>query len=109
MTITELIEKLGAATRARTDLDQEIDKAIRPGVDPMPYRYYTHSIDHAVLVVPAGYDWCLFSDGVAGCMEIAEDGCSFADSHGATPAIALCIAALKAHATMQAAAAEMEA
>lgn len=101
MTLPELIAKLSEARRSNTTLDRAIDAAIRPGVDPMPCRYYTHQMDHAVLVVPPDHDWSLYSDGVAGCEPSDPDGCPTAGSHGATPAIALCIAALTARMILQ--------
>lgn len=65
---------------------------------------YTYSLDAAARLIPDGHDWALHADNgaaIAGCMPASEDGCYYSDSHGATPAIALCIAALKARASIR--------
>lgn len=70
-------------------------------VTPHPY---TESIDTSATLCPAGHDWSLYVDNgeaVAGCMPASEDGCDVSDSHGATPAIALCLAFLRARSTME--------
>jgi hypothetical protein len=69
----------------------------------VPLPHYTDSIDAALTLVPANHDWSLHADNgeaIAGCMPSSEDGCDIADCPGATPAIALCIAALKARASI---------
>lgn len=65
---------------------------------------YTTSLDAAMTLVPEGHDWSLFSDNgtaIAGCMPASEDGCDLTDVPGATPALALCAAALRAQAEME--------
>ena len=65
---------------------------------------YTKSIDAAATLAPEGHDWALHVDNgkaIAGCMPASEDGCDCSDSLGATPAIALTIAALKARASIR--------
>jgi hypothetical protein len=65
---------------------------------------YTASLDAAARLIPDGHDWALHADNgkaIAGCMPASEDGCDWSDSHGATPAIALTIAALKARASIR--------
>lgn len=64
---------------------------------------YTASVDAALTLVPPAHDWSLHvnnGEAIVGCMPESEDGCDVADSTGATPAIALCIAALKARAVL---------
>jgi hypothetical protein len=65
---------------------------------------YTTSLDAAMTLVPTGHDWSLFFDNgsaLAGCMPSSEDGCDWIDVPGATPALALCAAALRAAAEME--------
>lgn len=65
---------------------------------------YTTSLDAAMTLVPPGHDWSLFSDNgaaMAGCMPASEDGCDWTDVPGATPALAICAAALRAQAEME--------
>lgn len=60
---------------------------------------FTTSLDAAMTLVPTGHDWSLFFDNgsaLAGCMPSSEDGCDLTDVPGATPALALCAAALRA-------------
>jgi hypothetical protein len=83
----------------------ECDMGEGPGWFNIGYEVptFTASIDSALTLVPANHDWSLHADNgeaIAGCMPSSEDGCDIADCPGATPAIALCIAALKAHASI---------
>ena len=60
---------------------------------------YTASLDVAMTLVPKCYDWSLFFDNgaaLAGCQPASEDGCDITDTPGATPALALTAAALRA-------------
>jgi len=62
---------------------------------------FTESLDAAVSSIPGGYDWSLFFDNgaaLAGCQPASDDGCDMTDTPGATPALALTAAALKARA-----------
>ena len=64
---------------------------------------FTTSIDSAASLVPDNHDWSLHVDNgnaLAGCEPASEHGGAGADSRGATPAIALCIAALRARTTL---------
>lgn len=64
---------------------------------------YTASLDAAMSLVPEGHDWSLHVDNgeaLAGCEPASDDGCWCADRHAATPALALCAAALRARATL---------
>lgn len=63
--------------------------------------FYTASIDAALALVPDGLDWDVsWVGGVySGC--VGFDATADIDVRGATPAIALCIAALKARAALQ--------
>lgn len=61
---------------------------------------FTYKLDDAVKLVPEGYAFSLFSDGCAGVAPIGHpDDLPTADCHGATPALALCAAALRAKAS----------
>ena len=67
--------------------------------DIMPH--YTSSIDAALSLVPDGFLWTLYSPSnntkAQAQIETSDDmGNIIGDGLGATPAIALCIAALKA-------------
>lgn len=117
----DLIERLEAATEPSRELDKDI-VCVKDGRNPADYRIdaqfyfalprYTSSIDAALTLVPGGMDWDVGYLNVNGEKPVAHvmrqikhsdpeydgDGAhyiSFA-SKGATPAIALCIAALKA-------------
>lgn len=85
--------------------DREIDRAIAEAIgigwyysQGNPEFRYTASLDAAMSLVPEGYSWILYSDGscevgptpIAGSMMDAEF-----TADAATPAIALCAAALK--------------
>lgn len=95
----DLIARLEAATGPSFALDCEINKAV--GSAAWPPRAYTASIDAALTLVPDDHDWSLHCDNgqaIAGCAPADPAGCSWADSRAATPALALCIAALRARA-----------
>jgi len=65
---------------------------------------YTSSMDDAASLIPPDHDWSLFSDNgenLAGCMPASEQGCDLSNCRGATPAIALSIAAIKARIELQ--------
>jgi hypothetical protein len=103
----ELAERCEKATGPDRDLDAEIDKAIHPddwtdGLWFDPSRHdlpaYTASLDAAMSLVPEGMLW------LAG---YAVDGRAIAtvdfdhQRAAATPALALCAAALRARATKE--------
>jgi hypothetical protein len=102
MTLEELIAALRAATGPAYVLDEAIDKyavtlGLPPRVVPPPY---TASIDAALTLVPATCGW-----GVPFGPFAQHDGAQWwqaevgaAEAMAATPAIALCIAALRARA-----------
>lgn len=121
----EIIERLRNATEADRELDRDIAEAVGyewPGLSPSALRlmaegerrgmivapFYTASIDHALSLVPADLTWALASRepeemapipwAIIGDMERA-----LGESKGATPAIALCIAALLARQAAEAA------
>jgi len=86
----------------------EVDLCFVMPIDTMRVRYeppvYTASLDAAMTLVPANHDWSLFFDNgaaLAGCMPASDDGCDWTDVPGATPALALCAAALRAAAEME--------
>lgn len=65
---------------------------------------YTRSLDDAASLVPDAHDWSLHVDNgeaIAGCMPASPEGCDLANIVGATPALALCAAALRAMASRE--------
>ena len=99
MTLDRLIAALEKATGPSRMLDREICEArkIEPPAGMYGFDRYTSSIDAALTLVPDGCGWCADAlpprDPWA---QIVKGGATTAASHGATAAIALCIAALKA-------------
>lgn len=127
--IAALIAKLEMATGPDREIDTEIWLLVTPGATRKKWSYthtatgrlcevdetrqadrrliivpdFTASVDAAAKLTPQAHDWALHVDNgkaIAGCMPASEDGCDCSDSHGATPALALCIAALKARAAL---------
>lgn len=126
--IADLIAKLEVATGPDRMLDEAIaiaafpDLAVMPRTDIggwvhpsygriAPPSYYTSSIDAALTLVPEGAVWHVMTDygglnrakiGPPGnpraSVYVDADRPTFVQEDGATPALALCIAALKAHA-----------
>lgn len=93
-----LAARVEAAVHPSYVLDQDIADAV--GYPPRArLPSYTASIDAAVTLVPSGYDWCVFADGFAGVGPRVADEVPDASKCGATPALALCAAALRARAT----------
>jgi len=104
MTHDELIAALEAAEGPSRRLDELIDCEVNwcaPMPDSAEPPHYTASIDAALTLVPGGFQaFCLT---VTEAPENPRHKCGVViahpfsrDSFGATPAIALCIAALKA-------------
>jgi hypothetical protein len=89
----DLIAKLEAADGPSDDLDVALSKQFGVGL-------YTHFLDDALLLVPERYehDWSVTAagSGTNGATIGPTFGGWHADFKGATPALALCIAALKA-------------
>ena len=121
MTREELIAALEKAEGPSRELDCEIAMHRMPelrgfariGEDWVHPQYstirtyaieYTASIDAALTLVPEGWDWSVvlaerFEDkNPASCQVIQRGRLKFHTTHAATPALALCIAALKARA-----------
>lgn len=102
----DLIDKLEKATGADGDLDFEISKAIS-GQHIVQYSgahlHYTSSVDDALMLVPEGYAWTIYTlrTGLAepfkyfASVSFPNEGCG-SPADATTPAIAVCIAALKA-------------
>ncbi len=105
-----LIEKLEAATEGSRELDLKIGQATHRGMRGRVPNYwadnlrlmgqlpeYTTSIDAALTLVPEGTEWILLTvpeEGGYG----AGVGESMWNSFALTPALAICIAALRARA-----------
>lgn len=95
-----LIKKLEAATEGSRELDGDIhyhDRKPYPkggwNTDGLPH--YTTSIDAALRLVPEGFIWDVASTGQAWVMGGLDNEQHLVTS-APTPALALCIAALKA-------------
>lgn len=102
MTIDELIADLEKATKPCERLDKAIHLIVAPE-NPHPYHCprYTGSIDQAVTLVPKGASWFIESWPPSPTRKVTSDAavCMGGErycSDASTPAIALCIAALKA-------------
>lgn len=101
--LTDIIARLEKATGPDLDLDHAIAATVSPA-DGHGVLLYTAFIDAAVTLVPEGYRWLVgnaWKDKHGSCPTMASV-CLAEDygnkpATGATPAIALCIAALKAH------------
>lgn len=119
MTLEERIE---AAEGPSRDLDVEIAKAVGAkhgaiesvDLEARSVYYidecalsYTASIDAAMTLVPEGWEWCMFSRNndeegskpsaeLAPTTEVWKNGKSAQIAFAATPALALCAAALRA-------------
>jgi len=91
VTLLELAERCEAATGPSYALDLEIAAAIYP-VRPRVLQIFTASIDAALMLVPDLDGWVVMGNG-------AKVGRWV--SPGATPALALCAAALRARHEME--------
>lgn len=111
-----LIERLQSATASDRELDLRVAQAL--GVKITEYEIisegqtwkayddawprYTSSIDAALTLVPKDCSWSLDGDNYAIVMpSTGNEDYDSGENHIATPAIALCIAALKAHQSME--------
>ena len=96
----ELIARLEQATGPNRELDHAVETAVL-GEWTYYAPEYTASIDAALTLVPEGFNWTVdgFPSGpaCASCY-LADAGGQLHD--GATPAIAICIASLKARQAM---------
>ena len=106
----DLIHELKQATEGSRELDWNIHKFLNIVTDMGEYRttmvgvwlpHYTTSLDAALTLVPEGWEWELeWEHSTVAETEIARckmgDPLLFIDPEAATPALALCIAALKA-------------
>jgi hypothetical protein len=105
-----------ARVEAATGPDREIDQAIavyqknanRPADKPRVIGVanawdYTASLDAAVSLVPSGWDWCISKGwGEAAIASLAPaEKVAEVTTEAATPALALCAAALRARQAME--------
>jgi hypothetical protein len=99
--VQELIARLEAATGPDRDLDVAIIDALFPGARKFPLEY-TASIDAALTLVPEGWRWHLGNtlDGRGTAMIWLNPLTGTDEIFAAAPAIALCIAALRARETL---------
>lgn len=99
MTNDELIKRLEVATGPDRALEIDIWRQFSPnakeGFEPLPWlACYTSSIDAALQLVPEGFEWELQrQDDIA--FAKLGDPLLYLEGEAKTPAIALCIAALK--------------
>lgn len=102
-TLAALIERVERATGPDRELDAEIGALVMKNgcireadgrqfqIQPHPRRY-TASLDAAVSLVPEGWAWCVHDVGIASLMRAPR----VVKATAATPALALCAAALRA-------------
>lgn len=100
-----IIARLEAASGPDRRLDSDIEALVQP--DSMPTPHFTGSVDAAVTLIPKNMHWEVKSS-IPGCADdFCEACCSSwnedftisedtSEATGTTPAIALCIAALRA-------------
>ena len=93
--MTELITRLEALTGPDREVDLHMMRYVENiGGDPAKALHYTASLDAAMTLVPEGCDkWAVSGRNAA---TVGKDRQPIRWSYAATPAIALCIAALKA-------------
>jgi hypothetical protein len=96
--LLELAERCERATGPNFRLEQEIGAVVFPKLADI-YLPYTASLDAAMTLVPDGANVALQTDGGPGPIAIVTPGERFA--RAATPALALCAAALRARAQSQ--------
>lgn len=127
MTLSDLIERLEKATGPDREMDEDIVRALYPDciiqiyvvgdedktvfhAEPLvPNKsyvpLYTSSIDAALTLVPEGYGWSLYGgfspNRPCACLSDTGRSDDLVDAFGATPAIAICIASLKARAAIK--------
>ena len=111
----DLLKRLEEATEGSRELDAEIGETL--GIEPAwygPYGYYdaakdaprehehyTTSLDAALTLVPEGWDWAIVSDDQASVYRRKKSSGGYEEIfdspvEAATPALALCVASLKA-------------
>jgi hypothetical protein len=106
MTLSNLISRLEAASEGSEELDVAITRATcgyKP-TDPLWHTMeFTRSLDAALTLVPEGYgfvvsdaDWKTARASVAWKNTPADFDAPYRDVRAATPALALCIASLRA-------------
>ncbi len=98
--MTDLIARLSALTGPDREVDHAIAVWMCSPMDPPDIPRYTGSIDSALTLVPEGYHWHVHGlNDRAPVAGVCPDGRDCTDHYGgANPAIALCIAALRARA-----------
>lgn len=115
MTLDELIARLEAATGPSRELDfwcwwwgkashdGELPDAdyVTANIKSDPGPRYTASIDAALTLVPEGWEWCAYGAGGAD-VWWPEGLHAQKMTYAASPAVALCIAAIRARAVAKA-------
>ena len=102
-TLLALAARVEAGTGPDRELDAEIARAVWPRAEigPLGAPKFTKNMQTALVYLrPKGHAWSLHGDSdgtaVAGCERDDGEGCTVAGSHGATPALAITAAALRA-------------
>lgn len=100
MSVEELIAALGNAEGPSYNLDCAIHEWRWAGIPgaPLPSKPYTASIDAALSLVPEGWEWQRYRSPRGMAMQVAH-ATGAGHGHHISPAIALCIAALRARET----------
>lgn len=104
--MTQLIPRLESATQGSRELDLEIARLM--GVVVMRHNretgrneeythwHYTTNLQDALALIPDGFAWRVKATNIEGAMEYSGQVNYEKPSYAPTPALALCIAALKA-------------
>jgi hypothetical protein len=111
MSLDDMISRLEAATEGSRELDRLLHNTLRDPDDPITaddvaadprlesvIRAFTSSLDAAMTLVPEGWAWVVSKNGTATVTTEATDATRYRreSGHATWPALALCIAALKA-------------
>jgi len=99
--VKDLIAKLEAATEGSRELDREVAKAVYGWKRVQPGYYvprFTQSLDAALTLVPEGWEWFKPQNNYQSDKPRIEifGPIDYQVAAAATPALAICIAALKA-------------
>lgn len=98
--MASLIARLEQASESSRELDAEIARAMRGAHgDKIDAPEYTDSIDAALLLVPDGAAWSVMQNHISPAASVGGNRVGPWWRRRSTPALALCIAALKARNT----------
>jgi hypothetical protein len=99
--LLQLAARCEAASGPDRELDTEIHESVFGALGQIEHaRKVSASLDTALLLIPPGFGWAVHGSNVEGVMEYRAQGNYEPYVYGATPALALCAAALKARAAL---------